>query len=456
MILNQFRLDGSLEEQDYATPFLEYMPLNPPLIVKLPGIGPIIDINLFQPLALDVYIDQAGNPRPGKVQPPLTLHWGRLPPFALAKTDLAATKPVYLDPGPPPLFGGVGHDDYVASMEQVIEFSSWLDPKDNVEVDISPASIGNNALGTNTGKGHSVNPVTGQAYQPQVVKRGDYTRVLAEFWADGPKSETPPGHWNVLANYVSSRPEFKRQWMGKGPELDALEWDVRTYLTLNGALYDASIAAWGIKGYYQGSRPISAIRYMAALGQSSDPKQPRYNNLGLRLRPGLIEVITSELTQPGERFAHLVGHEGELAVRSWLGAPKNPVTEYKGVEWIRAAEWVPYQRPTFVTPPFPGYISGHSTFSRAAAEVMTAITGSKFFPGGMAEFEAKINDFLVFEEGPSETVKLQWASYYDAADQCSMSRIFGGIHGSIDDIPGRKIGSRIGKKAVGRANDLFR
>ena len=35
----------------------------------------------------------------------------------------------------------------------------------------------------------------------------------------------------------------------------------------------------------------------------------------------------------------------------------------------------------FVTPPFAGYISGHSTFSRAAAEVLTLLTGDPFFPG---------------------------------------------------------------------------
>ena len=74
--------------------------------------------------------------------------------------------------------------------------------------------------------------------------------------------------------------------------------------------------------------------------------------------------------------------EGEIAVRSWLGAPADPVNAYRGVGWILASDWLPYQRPSFVTPPFPGFISGHSTFSRAAAEVMTAITGSRFFPGG--------------------------------------------------------------------------
>jgi hypothetical protein len=168
-----------------------------------------------------------------------------------------------------------------------------------------------------------------------------------------------------------------------------------------------------------------------------------------------VELITPDLTAPGEHLARLVGHEGEIAIYSWRGIPKDPSREFKGVGWILASEWVPYQRQTFVTPPFPGFVSGHSTFSRSGAEVMTAISGSRFFPGGMAEFVTEKNNFLVFEEGPSDTMRLQWATYYDAADQCSVSRIFGGIHGFMDDFPGRRIGSVIGRKAVARANDLF-
>ena len=86
---------------------------------------------------------------------------------------------------------------------------------------------------------------------------------------------------------------------------------------------------------------------------------------------------------------------------------------------------------------------------------MTAITGTSFFPGGLAIFTAEKNKYLVFEDGPSETIQLQWATYYDAADQCSLSRIFGGIHAYIDDFPGRRIGSVIGRKAVAKANTLF-
>ena len=120
-----------------------------------------------------------------------------------------------------------------------------------------------------------------------------------------------------------------------------------------------------------------------------------------------------------------------------------------------AEEWFPYQRPSFVTPPFAGYVSGHSTFSRAAAEILTLLTGDPFFPGGMGTFDAKKNEFLVFENGPSMDIELQWATYRDASDQCSLSRIWGGIHPPIDDIPGRIIGEKLGKHAFSFAEDYF-
>jgi len=108
-----------------------------------------------------------------------------------------------------------------------------------------------------------------------------------------------------------------------------------------------------------------------------------------------------------------------------------------------------------VTPPFAGYVSGHSTYSRAAAEVLTAMTGSEFFPGGMSGFEVEANNFLVFEEGPSVPMTLQWATYRDASDQCSLSRIWGGIHPPADDLPGRLAGAQIGEDAFARALSHF-
>ena len=222
-----------------------------------------------------------------------------------------------------------------------------------------------------------------------------------------------PPHWNTLANYVTDHPLLERRIGGDGPVLDPLEWDVKLYLALNGAVHDAAVCAWGLKGHYDYVRPITAIRHMAGLGQSSDPELPSYDPHGLPLEPGLAELITEQSAAPGERHAHLAEHIGEIAVYSWLGKPEEG-TDYTGVDWILGIDWVPYQRDTFVTPPFAGYISGHSTFSRSAAEVMALFTGSEYFPGGLGEFVASANEFLVFETGPTETLTLQWATYYDA------------------------------------------
>ena len=454
MIISMGRFDGSLEDAGYETPADRFIPINAPLIVGLGAVRSMVNVNFWQPLALDSIIDQGGNPLPSNIQYPLTLHWLQVQPYALEAKDKSSRTGLYFDPGAPPMWNGLGHKDFVQSMVQVIRYSSWLDPKDKQVIDISPNSMGNNTLGQNDGRGHLLNPVTQMPYQIQNVFRGDFTRVLAEFWADGPASETPPGHWNVVANNVCDHPQFQRRWMGNDLIASKLEWDVKMYLTLNGALHDTAITIWGVKGYYQGSRPISAIRYLGGLGQSSDPALPSYNALGLPLVSGLIELVTDENTAPGQKMAHLVGHEGKLALLSWRGAPAGGLAN-KGVGWILAEDWLPYQKPTFVTPPFPGFVSGHSGYSRAAAEVLTAITGSAFFPGGLAEYKIQPVSGLVFERGPTAEVRLQWATYSDAADQSALSRIFGGIHGDIDDFPARKIGYRIGKRAVAKSNKLF-
>src|SRR6267378_3083426 len=145
------------------------------------------------------------------------------------------------------------------------------------------------------------------------VNAGDFYRTIAEFWADGPNSETPPGHWNVLANAVSDALAPNLRVGGTGPIIDRLQWDVKLYLALNGAVHDAAIAAWGLKGRYDGIRPISMIRYMASLGQSSDPSRPAYNKEGLPLVPELIELVTKDATTSGGSMAALAGHEGEIA-----------------------------------------------------------------------------------------------------------------------------------------------
>ena len=163
------------------------------------------------------------------------------------------------------------------------------------------------------------------------------------------------------------------------------------------------------------------------------------------------------MVTPGDLDFPSASDVDKLKVRAWKGPDyiSNPDSDEAGVDWILVENWWPYQRPSFVTPPFAGYVSGHSTFSRAAAEILTAITGDPYFPGGMGEFTAPANDFLVFEEGPSQDIVLQWATYRDASDQCSLSRIWGGIHPPCDDLPGRRIGIEVAEHALNMARSLI-
>ena len=465
--------DGSNEENNFA--ITSYMPVNPGIDPTKPGNPGIVDLDRWQSVSLPIAIDQAGNLLEDGEPPFLGPEWGRVVPFALDEADLSVYRRddfdyyVYHDPGPPPSYRGAESDLYKRGFSMVAVWSSHLDPSDGVMMDISPAGTGNVLRypaggqeydtffdyfnGGDAGLGYATNPVTSAPYAQQLVPRGDYTRVLAEFWADGPDSETPPGHWFVILNEVADHPELEKRFEGTGPALDPMEWYVKAYFALGGAMHDAAIAAWGIKGWYDYLRPISAIRAMADRGQSSDPSGPSYSEDGIPLFPGYMEVV-----RPGDPIGGgAVEHVGKIKVKAWRGTNfvDDPTADTAGVDWILAERWVPYQRPTFVTPPFAGYISGHSTFSRAAAEVLTALTGSEYFPGGMSEFEIPANDFLVFERGPSVAMTLQWATYRDAADQTSLSRIWGGIHPPADDIPGRLIGEMVGQDAFARARDYF-
>ncbi len=443
--------DGARQLQGYADyPANQggYVPVNDPLITGFSGTG-AVDVNRWQPLAIANALDQNGNPI-GPIQSFVGAQWLGVRPFVLTRTDAALP---WIDPGPQPQLGGIGDAQFRSEIVQVIQRSSELTPDDGVVVDYSPGAFGNSSLGTNDGSGRPLNPITSLPYAPNLVKRGDFARVLSEFWADGPNSETPPGHWNVVANSVSDSPSFVKRLGGTGPVLDDLEWDVKLYFALNASVHDAACAAWSLKRYYDGPRPIEAIRYMGQYGQSTNPGGPSYNPIGLPLVPNLIELVTSATAQTGGRHQGLP--IGAIAIYAWPGQPSDPINQYSGVRWILAANWLPYQKKTFVTPAFPGYISGHSTFSRSAAEVMTAITGSPFFPGGLGTYTAPANTSLTFERGPSQAVQLQWGTYYDAADQAGLSRLWGGIHVSIDDLTGRRAGSQCGRAAYALARQYF-
>ena len=474
-IINYGMQDGANEANDYENEY--YSPVNEPLDIETPGNPTLSNPNRWQPLTLETFIDQSGNIFATNTPEFLSAEWGQVNAFALKNEDLSIYSTddydfwVYHDPGQPHFIqDGLGlNDAYKWNFTLVNAWSSHLDASNSPVIDISPASIGNLQSypqtfleyqnfydwqnGGDPSPGHSLNPVTGQPYQPQMVPLGDYTRVLAEFWADGPDSETPPGHWFSILHEVNANPQLIKKFEGNGNVLNDLEWDVKFYFTLGGAMHDAAITAWGVKGYYDYIRPMSVIRYMAAQGQSSDMNLPNYHPHGIPLVNDFIEVIQLGDPLAGDNNEYV----GEIKLKAWRGHDilVDDSINVAGVDWILAENWFPYQKITFVTPNFAGYVSGHSTFSSAAAEVFAKFTGDEFFPGGLGTFSFQANQALEFEEGPSVDVELQWATYKDAADQCSLSRIWGGIHPPIDDIPGRIMGQTIGFDAFELAKTYF-
>jgi hypothetical protein len=496
--------DGANETNNYADP--DYRLLNPPLEVIAPGPGKGVDPNHWQPLKLNSAIDLDGYPilecnclgrsastlldsldANGRrkftgTQSFQGSSWGQVLPFALKRQDRKIYHRdghnyfLYHDPGKdffPRLdtLNGTGTSrDYQWNYSLVAAWSALLNPEDTTQWEISPRGMGNvqrypqnlvelpdfysPQTGRDPGLGHALNPRTEQPYISKYALRGDYIRAAVQYWAEGPNDETPPGHWLSLLNYINDQPALVKKFNGKGRLMNDLEWDVKTCFTLGAALHDAAITSWGIKGWYEGARPITALRFMAARGQSSDPKLPSYHPAGISLIPGRIELIKKGDPLAGPKNIN----QGKIKFYAWKGPFEvaDPKTQAAGVGWMLAENWHPYQPKTFTSPPAPGFISGHATFSHSAAEVLSLLTGDVYFPGGLGEYIVQVDSqFLRLEKGPTRDVSLQWATYRDAADQASLSRIWAGTNAPFDDIPGRLIGDEIGKGAFLLAKNYF-
>lgn len=216
-------------------------------------------------------------------------------------------------------------------------------------------------------------------------------KALVEFMRDGPRSTGQSGHWLYLARDVSRR------------DRNDLDRDVKMFFAVGNTAFDAFIASWDAKRYYDSSRPWTLVRYYYA----------------------------------GKK------------VSGWGGPGKGVVT-------LPAEEWHPYSPFTFVTPPFPGYTSGHSTVSGACAKMLELFTGSDRFgdterrtagtltePGfkcdviQMVQGKAPTNDKLTCD------VALQMPTFTEAADMAGLSRVLGGYHIQSDNVAGLKLGREV-------------
>jgi hypothetical protein len=221
----------------------------------------------------------------------------------------------------------------------------------------------------------------------------DKQKTIASYWADGPGTVQPPGHWNLFAQDIARREHHH----GYGHGLDD---DVTLFFALANALLDASIVAWDNKRAFDSVRPITAIRYL---------------------------------------------YHGQH-IRAWAGPGQ-------GTQTIDGGDWLPYQKSTFPTPPFPEYASGHSTFSAAAAEILRLSTGSDHFDGSVTipAGSSDVEPGLV----PAHAITLHWATFTDAADQAGLSRRYGGIHFEQADHDARAAGRACANAAWAKARQYI-
>jgi hypothetical protein len=282
------------------------------------------------------------------VQVFVTPHWTHVTPFALNQSS-------QFRPGPPEPFGT---ERFVQQAVDVLDLMAGLDDRKKMTV--------------------------------------DRKKMTVEFWGDNPPTALPPGHWIDIAQFVSKRDGY------------GIDDDARLFFLVANATFDAGIAVWDAKVYYDYVRPVTAIRYLFA-------GQP---------------VIT------------------------WAGP-------FQGTQVIDGANFHPFQRPTVNTPPFAEYPSGHSAFSAASAEVLKRYTGSDFFgaTGVRAAGSSTVENYLNVpgaSPAPATDIVFYWETFSDAAADAGISRRLGGIHFEDGDLASRKLGRKVGKQVWAKAMQFMK
>jgi hypothetical protein len=311
-----------------------YVSVNPPSTVPVnPAL--VLDPNHWQPL---IYDDGATAPKPHVVtQSFVGAQWYRVAPFAMTSPDQFRS---FVHQFGPALYGS---ETYLQQSKDLITISANLT---------------------------------------------DEQKMIAEYWANGPRTELPPGHWDLFGEFVSRRDNH------------TVDDDAKMFFALTNAIFDAGIAAWEAKRAFDSVRPIQAIPYLFH-GQQITAWRP-----------------------------------------------------FRGTQTFDGSLWIPYQMTTFPTPPFPEYISGHSTFSAAGAQILKLFTHSDnfgdsvTFPVGSSNTEPGLT--------PKQEVTLSWATFTDAANQAGISRRYGGIHFELGDLVGRATGRLVADQAWRKALTYIR
>jgi hypothetical protein len=206
----------------------------------------------------------------------------------------------------------------------------------------------------------------------------DAHKASAEFWALDGGSETPPGYWAKLAQFVADKRSH------------GVDDDVKLFFVLGNTMLDAAVATIDAKVFWNGGRPESFIKHYL---------------------------------------------RGET-IQAWGGPGRGP-------QAIKGEDFRPYL-PTSASPE---HISGHSSFSAAAATVIKLAVNSDAL-GYEAAVPAKS---FKNEPGPAQDLRLRWDTLTAAAEAAGWSRVYGGIHFSTGDRYGREMGEQVARKAWGKA-----
>ena len=223
----------------------------------------------------------------------------------------------------------------------------------------------------------------------------DEHKLIAEFWEDGAGTSFPPGNAMIQAQFVSAREDHSQAE------------DAAFFMAMGNAQLDAGIAAWDAKKHFDYARPVRVIRELG--------------RLGLIGTPGVDE---------------LTGEQGNV-IQAWGGPDL-------GTRTILAENWLPYQPPGGdPSPPFAEYVSGHSTFSAAGAEILRLFSRSDVF-GGAVTFRPGESRFE--DTTPTDELTLRWETFTEAADQSGISRIYGGIHFDDGNVNGLALGRAVARE----------
>jgi hypothetical protein len=176
-----------------------------------------------------------------------------------------------------------------------------------------------------------------------------------------------------------------------------LDEDVKLYFVVANVAHDAFIACWETKRFYDSSRPWTLVRHY----------------------------------YKGQRLIGWAGPDG-------------------GTKEMAAEDWHPYSPMSFITPPFPGYTSGHATVSGACAKILELFTGSDKFDA----FEKRRHCELT-ENDAGDEVTLTLPAFSATAEMAALSRALGGYHIPVDNDVGLRVGREIASWSWPKYQEYF-